>query len=304
MMNQATIKTAGTTDLADFLVSIGVDVRKVGQEISGCCPVHIARTGKVDRSPSWSMNADSGLWICYSCGARGTLNGLIWELTGKESVEASALLMNTLVDGLGQTRVEHVPDFNIQQYLAFSFPPQEELRKRRISNDCARVYGLRWSEERGSWIIPIITPDHNIIGWQEKAPRFVKNYPTGLKMRGTLFGIERFSSSVAILVESPLDVVRFASSFDGMQCLASFGASITHEQLQLLYSKADKVIVALDNDEAGIASAQKIFKDMPSLKNGVQWLKYKHTKAKDIGDMTDDEVYEAIMGASVIPWWV
>ena len=304
MMNQATIKTAGTTDLADFLISIGVDVRKVGQEISGCCPVHLSRTGKVDRSPSWSMNSDNGLWICYSCGARGTLNGLVWELTGKSSIEASTMLMNSLVDGLDKPRVEHIPDFNIQQYLSFPLPPEDELRKKRISNDCARVYGIRWNEERNSWIIPIINPDHSIIGWQEKAPRFVKNYPTGIRMRDTLFGIERFVSSVAILVESPLDVVRFASSFDGMQCLASFGASITHDQLQLLYNKADKVIVALDNDEAGITSAKKIFKDMPSLKNGVQWLKYKHTEAKDIGDMTDDEVYEAIMGASVIPWWV
>jgi hypothetical protein len=60
----------------------------------------------------------------------------------------------------------------------------------------------------------------------------------------------------------------------------------------------------MDNDEAGIASAKKIFKDMPLLKGGVYWLHYGHTKAKDLGDMTDDEIELAVVNASVIPWWL
>jgi hypothetical protein len=43
---------------------------------------------------------------------------------------------------------------------------------------------------------------------------------------------------------------------------------------------------------------------MPLLKGGVYWMKYSHTKAKDIGDMTDTELEEAIVGSSVIPWWL
>ena len=76
--------TTGITDIADVLTRLGVTVKRIGErEISGCCPVHAARTGKEDRSPSWSINANTGLWICYSCGAKGTLSTLVSELTGE-----------------------------------------------------------------------------------------------------------------------------------------------------------------------------------------------------------------------------
>ena len=40
----------GTTDIADVLKSLGVDVIRVGDtEISARCPVHLNRTGKADR---------------------------------------------------------------------------------------------------------------------------------------------------------------------------------------------------------------------------------------------------------------
>lgn len=297
-------KMAGTTDIVDFLMSIGVDVRRSGQEISARCPVHLQRTGKEDRSPSWSMNADTGLWICYSCGARGTLFGLVRELTGQENIEVMSMLMNNSVESLGEVKVKPKMEFDINSYLSFPPVPSKELRKRNLSADSATKYGIRWNPKNESWIIPIVSPDNKLLGWQEKSSDFVRNHPRGIHMRDTLFGVEKFFRHTAILVESPLDVVRFDSSFDGMQCLASFGASITDEQLRLLYSLADRVIVALDNDSAGITSAKKIFKNMPSLKEGIFWLKYSHTKAKDIGDMTDSEIEEAVSESSVIPWWV
>ena len=295
---------AGTTDLADFLLSIGVDVRRAGQEISARCPVHLSRTGKEDNSPSWSMNSDTGLWICYSCGARGTLQGLVTELTGKEDLAVTEMIMNNNVERLQMPEWERRPDVDHQMYLHYEDVPSKRLASRNISAEAARTYGIRWNAEKRSWIIPIVSSEGELLGWQEKGTNSVYNHPTGVKKGDTLFGIERFKSTTAILVESPLDVVRFASSFDGMQCLGTFGAQITKKQLQLLYTVADKLIVAMDNDEAGIASAKKIFKDMPLLKGGVYWLKYSHTDAKDIGEMTDAEIEQAITGSSVIPWWL
>ena len=72
-------------DLVQVLVDLGVDVRRTdGKEITGRCPVHVRTVGHEDRSPSWSMNATSGLWICFSCGARGTLSTLVSELMGDQ----------------------------------------------------------------------------------------------------------------------------------------------------------------------------------------------------------------------------
>jgi len=296
----------GTTDLSDLLTAIGIDVVKAGQEIKARCPVHVKRTGKEDNNPSFYINAESGLWLCYSCGAKGNLPHLISEMTGmhSEDPEIALMIMNHGVNQLETVKWEKVPTIDNSMYFHYTDVPAKYLRSRNITPQAAREYGVRWNEDNGSWIIPIISPEGELLGWQEKATSFVKNHPKGIKMRHTLFGIERLSSKTVVLVESPLDVIRFASSFDGMQCLASFGASITQEQLRLLFGVADKVIVALDNDKAGINSAKQIFKSMPLIKQGIHWLHYKHTSAKDIGDMTDEEVEVAISNASVIPWWL
>lgn len=297
-------KMAGTTDLADFLMSIGVDVRRSGQEISARCPVHLARTGKHDNSPSWSMNSETGLWLCYSCGARGTLNGLVRELTGKDSLDVSVMLMNNSVDQLSAPRVERVVEPDIHHFLRYQTVPDKYLRTRGLSKETANEYGLRWDDNAQSWIIPIIGPDGRLMGWQEKGSNYTRNYPIGVKKGNTLFGIERIKHPTVIVVESPLDVVRFSSTFSGMSCVATFGAQVTQKQMSLLVENASRLIVAFDNDEAGITSAKKVFADMPGLRGGVYWLKYSHTKAKDIGDMTDNEIEQAVLGASVIPWWV
>lgn len=296
----------GTTDITDLLASIGVDVIKAGQEIKARCPVHVKRTGKEDQNPSFYINAESGLWLCYSCGARGNLAHLVAEMTGNNADDPEVLmtLMNHGVSQLTMPKWEKIPDIDNTMYFHYTDVPSKQLKRRRISPEAARAHGIRWNPEKESWIIPIIDPDNNLLGWQEKGQGFVRNHPQGIKMRHTLFGIEKFNTKTAILVESPLDVVRFASAFEGMQCLASFGASITTEQLSLIHDVSEKIIIALDNDKAGIASAKQIFKQMPLVKGGMYWLKYEHTDAKDIGEMNNDEIWEAVTQASVIPWWM
>lgn len=296
----------GTTDITDLLTSIGVEVVKAGQEIQCRCPVHLKRTGKDDNNPSFYINAESGLWLCYSCGAKGNLSHLISEMTGAnaDDPEVALMMLNHGVNQLTTPKWEKIPDIDNSMYFHYSDVPAKYLKSRRIASDTARQYGIRWNADKSSWIIPVIDPEGGLLGWQEKGKDFVRNHPTGIKMRHTLFGIERLKEKTVILVESPLDVVRFASSFDGIQCLASFGATITSEQIRLLFNVADKVIIAMDNDKAGIGSAKGIFKSMPYCRYGVFWLKYSHTDAKDIGEMTDTEIEEAVNGASVIPWWM
>lgn len=294
----------GTTDLADFLVSIGVDVRRTGQEISARCPVHLSRVGKEDNSPSWSMNASTGLWLCYSCGAKGTLHQLVVELTGNTDEQVSQMVMVNNVERLSMPEWERKEEVDIQKYLRFSPVPKRYLNSRNITEEAARYYGVRWNDESNAWILPMVYPDGTLMGWQEKGVGYTRNYPIGVKKSKTLFGIDRLRSKTVVLVESPLDVARFYSSFDGMQCLASFGAMVSREQMRLIHTVADRLIVALDNDDAGIASAKKIFEDMPMLKGGVYWLRYEHTSAKDIGEMSDQEIEEAVATSSVIPWWI
>lgn len=300
--------TTGTTDLASVLTELGVEIKRVGErEISGCCPVHLDRTGHEDRSPSWSMNAENGLWICYSCGARGTLTGLISEITGdvKSIVDVHTFLIESGLKSMTSTpEQEDEPEVDWFAYSRFSDVPEQYLYNRNIYPAVARRYGIRWDLKNKAWIIPIVAPSGALMGWQTKKVDWVRNYPVGVKKSHTLFGIERFSTGVAVLVESPLDVVRLASASDNYQGLATFGAYVSTEQIKVLSAVASRVIVAMDNDEAGIKASKSLHKALPRFRDGVFWIDYSKTKAKDIGDMADEEMFDALTNATALPGWV
>lgn len=300
--------TTGITDIADVLTRLGVKVKRVGEkEISACCPVHEKHTGKADNSPSWSMNARSGLWICYSCGAKGTLSTLVSELTGEPDsiIAVHTFLIETGLERLTSEPVEEVkPEVDWKVFSAFSAPSDSWLFTRGIDRASARKYGIRFDEKKQAWILPIVSPLGELLGWQEKEPSKVRNYPIGVKKSETLFGIDKLDNKVAVLVESPLDVARLDTVANGISGLATFGAAVSRTQMRILAEHADSLIIAMDNDVAGIESAKRLSERLPSFRYGVKYMHYAHTNAKDIGDMTQDEILTALKKASVLPWWL
>ena len=304
----AMVSETHLTDLGNVLKSLGVDIRRAeGREISGRCPVHKRVTGREDGSPSWSMSAETGLWICFSCGARGTLSMLVSELTGEP--DAIMAVHHFLIDRNLERLTSEVevvkkkPEVDWISFSKFGSAPASELKKRAIDPDQARMHGIRWDTSRAAWIIPIVNQFGDLQGWQTKSKDWVRNFPVGVKKSESLFGIERFKGGTAILVESPLDVVRFASVFDKPQALATFGAAVSAKQIGLLASVADKVIIAMDNDDAGKQSSKKFFKSLPYFRKGVWWWDYSGTTAKDIGDMTNDEIELGLLNSSQMPNW-
>ena len=302
------IMTTGITDLSSVLSQLGVDVRRIGEkEISGCCPVHLKVTGHVDRSPSWSMNATTGAWICYSCGARGSLYGLVSELTGdyKSIWEVHSFLIESGLNRLTEVeREEPQPDIDWITFNKFSDVTERLLERKSLDATVARRFGIKWNPENKSWVIPIVSAEGELSGWQEKKKDWVRNYPIGVKKSESLFGVERIKSKVAVLVESPLDVVRLAGVTEEVSGLATFGAYVSKQQIHLANDIADTLIVAMDNDSAGIESGMRLWKTLPRFKGGVKWLKYSHTNAKDLGDMTDAQILTAVREAQVLPWWL
>lgn len=296
----------GTTNLADVLRNIGVEVTNVGErEIGGRCPVHVARTGKSDGSPSWSMNASTGAWICFSCGARGSLMGLVQELTGSNDVayDYYATVATVGLEQLTMPKVSYKQEADFVQYAKYEDVPEEQLSKKSLTAEACRMHGIKWDSKNECWIIPLLNRDRNLLGWQAKKTGWVRNFPIGVKKSTTLFGIERFRGGTALLLESPLDVVRLTSISASVQGLASFGTSVSEAQISLLSQYADRLIVAMDNDDAGVTAAKKLFEVLPRFRRGTLWLNYDGTTAKDIGDMTNEQISTAIENSSAIPAW-
>jgi len=96
-------------DMVD-LVGSRTDLRRVGSRWVGLCPFHDERT------PSFSVNADQGLYHCFGCGVGGDAIGFIRETEALDFAEAVELLAER---------------YNVELKREREDPAEEERRKRR-----------------------------------------------------------------------------------------------------------------------------------------------------------------------------
>jgi hypothetical protein len=186
-------------------------------------------------------------------------------------------------------------------YAQFAPLPDKILKLRKLDKQAAHRYGIRWDTSNNSVIIPMVSPLGALLGWQAKKSGWFRNYPEGVKRGTTLFGIERVESTTGVLVESPLDVVRFHSVItSGVSAVASFGASVTPDQIKLLIDRFDKLILAMDNDETGQLANRRLKSVLPSFRHGVYYWQYPGT-TKDIGELNDHEVKYGIDNVTAVP---
>lgn len=294
--------------------------RERGEEVICYCPGHELRTGRQDNNPSWSINVSSGVHHCFSCGYKGNLITLVaeqlefissWGMLNLD--EAKTWLRNNtkvdlevLVKQMAEMKDAYISipkpvEMSEARLAIYSKPTEWALKQRSVTEEACEKYGVLWDESIKSWILPIRNPENNkLLGWQEKGQgsRYFKNRPTGVTKSSTLFGIDAWTSGQMIVVESPLDAVLLESAgiSGGVAC---YGASLSTTQLQLV-RRADRLIIAFDNprlDTAGRAGSMKMLEY--SKKNGVEclFLNYDGVEAKDIGDMTNNEIYKSVSTA-------
>jgi DNA primase len=102
-----------------------------------------------------------------------------------------------------------------------------------------------------------------------------------------------------IVVESSFDAIRLWQA-GYPNAVATLGGSISDTNIQLLNKYASTVILMTDNDGAGRILGNTIAN---KLKNkNMLWAKYDNNtiyphSAKDVGDMTDEEIKQCIKNA-------
>jgi DNA primase len=287
-------------DVARCLVELGIVVERVtGDEAVAHCPGHLRLVGKVDRDPSWSVNLETGMHNCFSCGFRGPFVVIVREVLGLASNEADAwvrsrgslervekLLTGDYIGDLARTQQKaSITEADLALYQP---PPDGVLATRGITAEAAAAYGVLYDPRKDCWITPIRDPATNALwGWQEKAvvDRYFRNRPRHVEKSRTLFGLDQSNPGRrAVLIESPLDacVVRSAGV---PGALSSFGAGVSDAQMQIILERFDSLVLALDNDPDGRKHTERVYNDwhrrlpvlvMPYL-----------TPVKDPGEMSD-----------------
>jgi hypothetical protein len=284
-------------EMKDTLTRLGIEYySERGDEVQAACPAHKDRTGHEDRNPSFYINADSGAFICFSCQWKGNVYTLVNYVHG--DVDANTWLNEGGGLSMRMERITRVvPNIQEQTHItesmlsAFTAPTAEVLRSRGLTQEAANAFNLLWDARNKNWIIPIRdTVTNKLLGWQEKGydRRYFRNYPTGVQKSQALFGYSNYASGDMIVVESPLDVVRLASlGITGG--VATYGALVSAAQFNLIRG-GERVIFAMDNDEAGRKSNTNLFYLCREMEKESWFFNYNGLDIKDIGGMSLDEV--------------
>jgi len=292
--------------IEDLLEHIGIeDIRSLGDEVQARCPLHEKRTGERERRPDhWSINRRSGAHHCFSCEYSGSLTRLIMDVTKMGIWEAHRLIRTYEVDlsDIAEAPWEPPVGAVVKSRLSdFGPPPPRAVERRRLTAESVDRYQIRWDYEESAWIIPILSPTGENWGWQAKAPDEVRNHPPGLKKGRTLFGFHLLVSSRVVLVESSLDVVYL----DGLDvpAVAAFGCDVNDYQMHLLIERCDSLVVALDNDKAGVRATRRLLQDKWHHRIPLSVFNYAGMKGKDPGELTPPEVLKGVSTAVLASFW-
>jgi hypothetical protein len=290
-------------DLVPLLSELGLNkIRQRGDEITALCPMHERNLGRPDRNASWGINAETGLHQCFSCGFKGTLSGLYFELTG--TMPGPELVAELVVAQFIKVLPNSGGDYDDDDEAMEEWDPgdlvplsERMLKRRYLTSEAVEFYGVCWDRSRACWFVPIMDEFGSLLGAQYKQVGAVSNMPFDVKKSSTLFGLYQAISSkwtsVAV-VESPLDVVRLYVA--GVPAVASFGTMISKRQVELLNRHFTFVVRAFDNDAPG-AQADEVLHSMlrrrgcPSVPFNYEGLcDPDGNPAKDPGDVEDDRI--------------
>jgi DNA primase len=176
--------------------------------------------------------------------------------------------------------------------------PDRLIERRNLSREAINAFEIKWDSDNKTWVIPIRTPEGELMGFQFRQKGIVINHPPGMEKSKTLFGLHLFKGESRItIVESPLDAVRL---FDvGVPAVSSFGASISSEQLNLLSRNFRYVVAAMDNDAVGRRANEIIHRTVGKRGCAVFDFDYLGLEAKDPGDIETNEALRAAWDKSI-----
>ena len=261
--SRLTLATLVPRDVFGALQAMGIDAEEAGNEAKALCP----NPEHHDSRPSWSCNLDTGEHHCFACGFGGSFMFLVGKMLGKTRGDAESWIRERKIQDAAAGHVgprvvtrQQAPAMSEADMWRFTEPPAHARAERGLTLNACTMYDVRWDAENDLWITPVRDKHGRLLGWQEKNARHFNNRPRHLVKSGSLFGWERLPpGGTALLVESPLDCPFTVHGCPaGVVPVSSYGASVSAEQVALLRSRAGRVILALDNDEAGWRSVGKL----------------------------------------------
>ena len=272
-------------DIDEFELAIGFEPMGNNEsgEDYGRCPDPWGLHKHGDTTGKFSINRHKKVYNCFVCGG-GTLLTLTMAIYDYDKDEATKWLAQfvsrayqsneNFIEEIDRMFVKRAPKkenvlpyFNDKVLADWQTEDHPWFAERGISNEVKVKYRLGVNYEtvriKGSDTFQgesIVLPHFwkgQLVGWQNRwvcdKPKWVPKYTNtnDFPKKFTLFGWDHaiVSKDPIVIVESVPSVLHLASL--GIPAVATFGATVSNEQKQILRGCQQGIILAQDNDDAG-----------------------------------------------------
>jgi DNA primase len=318
----------GTIDIDVFEDALGLDVvKRLGDEDVCRCP--LPSHDGYDANPSFTLNRLKLVYNCFACGIGGTLIDLVARMLDVDYEQAYAFCNDYSTKssvGNFEKKIETIfkeervveaktvlPLFNIVILEDWVNNETDYYSKRNIHSDTKARFALGFDlqHSRGDYTGPAAIIPHffeqKLVGYQERwtdddRPSKIPKYTNtkGFPKKETLFAYDEVTDrSPVVVVESALTAVYLTQL--GFSSVATFGAQVTDDQIKLLRNFSWGVILAFDNDEAGIAACDRVVGRLHKTIPTHVIDRYGDNK-QDLNDLSPSKAIEVIEQAK--PWFM
>lgn len=308
------LETYSKSHVRAIIKSLGLDVRgETGNDFLCLCPFHSNRD-----TPSFSVSSSRGLYVCFnpSCNARGNIVELVKHISHRNDFEAMRFILSMkqksnesfdeeLAELLSDTPdfVEFPQDKLDELYAGVDSRAESYFMSRGINRETIDYFKLGYSKNQDMVIVPVHSPDGipvGLVGRSIEGKSFKNS--TNLPRQKTMFNLHRAKrmGGTIVVVESSFDAIRLHQA-GFPNAIATLGGSLSNENIENLNKYSSKIIIATDADEAGRKLGNQIATRLP--RKEILWASYDTNTiyphgAKDIGDMTEEEIRQCVKNAT------
>lgn len=311
-----------TYDVPKLLALLDIDAVRKGREYEAKCPIHN------DHNPSWQMQAETGLWHCWSCQEGGGAVDLVRKVLNIGSIGDVYRWMesNGVIDGDGSAIPTYatikpllglVPKTRYKGYPPGDYWPatvrsssKSYLRSRGITDMQSNRWHIECTNEgilAGRIIFPMHDRLGNLCGFMARSidgrrPRYLTPEPDTNPDRTVIFGengwpIVQLDKSQVVVTEGAINAL--ACERAGARYIAALGGSNLGLTVYSKLAAFGHVIVASDPDRAGehVAMALQVLK---------RWTKVTRVDLPaglDAAKLSKQELQERLLVAGMAEAW-
>jgi DNA primase len=291
-------------DVYDYLEKKLSSVKQVGDNTMAACPFHN------ERSPSFGVHNETGLYQCFGCGAKGNIAQLVKHLDNYDTVfDAEEFLVNMYGKYAAnpdesfelhfddEATTDYYIDDSILKQYRFRHP---YLSRRNLDEPIQRYFEIGYSATKQAITIPyrdhlgrLLTVKFRRV--TSKSFWYEPSMPSRVKSE-TLFAFDKVLQShhnIIAITEAEIDCM---SVWQARECSAfaiggnQFTDAQAHKLLKYLTPEKE-LLLFVDNDDGGQHAENLVIKKLDARFNisTVDWSLINRS-VKDANDLTVDEI--------------